>query len=70
MSFVKVGTPSALRFDAFPDQKFGQYMGKVSKVSTAALLRQEIPVALAGTEDYYRVWVLLDKSYVQAYDEK
>lgn len=43
---------------------------KVTKVSTSALLRQEISVALAGTEDYYRVWVSLDKPYVHAYGEK
>ena len=70
VGFVKVGTPTALRFDAFPYQKFGQYMGKVTKVSTSALLRQEIPVALTGTEDYYRIWVLLDRPYVQAYGER
>ena len=70
VGFVKVGTPTALRFDAFPYQKFGQYQGVVTKVSTSALLRQEIPIALTGTEDYYRVWVLLDKPYVQAYGEK
>lgn len=29
-----------------------------------------MPVALAGTEDYYRVWVSLDKPYVHAYGEK
>jgi membrane fusion protein len=70
VGFVKVGTSIALRFDAFPYQKFCQYMGKVTKVSTSALLRQEIPVALTGTEDYCRVWVLLDKPYAQAYGEK
>jgi membrane fusion protein len=53
VGFVKVGTSIALRFDAFPYQKFGQYMGKVTKVSTSALLRQETPMALTGTEDYY-----------------
>lgn len=70
IGFVKVGTPTALRFDAFPYQKFGQYNGTVTKVSTSAILRQEIPIALTGTEDYYRVWVLLEKSYVHAYGEK
>ena len=70
IGFVKVGTQTALRFDAFPYQKFGQYRGTVTKVSTSALLRQEIPVSLAGNEDYYRVWALLDRPYVEAYGER
>lgn len=35
--FVREGDPVLLRFDAFPYQKFGQQVGKVSSVSAAAV---------------------------------
>jgi membrane fusion protein len=34
------------------------------------MIQSQLSSALTGTEDYYRVWVLLEKPYVQAYGEK
>lgn len=69
IGFVKPGTPVMARFDAFPYQKFGQYPGRVTKISAASIPRQEIPFAIAGNDDYFRVFVEMEKSHITAYGQ-
>lgn len=42
IGFVEEGQSLAIRYDAFPYQKFGIYSGKVSQVSKTLLLPSEL----------------------------
>jgi membrane fusion protein len=66
IGFVKVGTPVAVRYDAFPFQKFGQYRGHVSEVSRVALSPAELREISADREPLYRVTMALDEQTVLA----
>lgn len=66
VGFIAPGERVLLRYDAFPYQHFGQYLGKVVDVSRAALTDEEIkslPIA-AQKVTYYRVDVRPDNPYV------
>jgi len=68
VGFVEPGQSLAIRYDAFPYQKFGIYQGEVSQVSKTLLLPNELlnaPVQV--NEPVYRVTALLNKPNVQAY---
>jgi membrane fusion protein len=66
VGFIAPGERVLLRYDAFPYQHFGQYLGTVVDVSRAALTDEEIkslPIA-AQKVTYYRVDVRPDDPYV------
>lgn len=68
VGFIEPGQSLAIRYDAFPYQKFGIYQGKVSQVSKTLLLPNELLNApMQVNEPVYRVTALLDKPNVQAY---
>jgi membrane fusion protein len=48
--FIKVGSPTLLRVDAFPYQKYGQFEGVVESVSSAALDAAELQTMGARTD--------------------
>lgn len=67
--FLAVGKQVALRYQAFPYQKFGQQYGHVIDVSRSALSPAEVS-AITGQqtqEPMYRVMVALDRQEVMAY---
>jgi membrane fusion protein len=68
IGFISAGQPLAIRYDAFPYQKFGIYHGTVTQVSRTLLLPNELlnsPVEVH--EPMYRVSAQLAQSSVQAY---
>ena len=68
VGFIESGQSLAIRYDAFPYQKFGIYQGKVSQLSKTLLLPNELLNApTLVNEPVYRVTALLDKPNVQAY---
>lgn len=72
IGFIREGVSVLLRYTAFPYQKFGQYGGKVTKVSRVTLRQNEADIdALAAqpkqTPALYRITVLPDQPHVMAY---
>ncbi|WP_439271205.1 HlyD family efflux transporter periplasmic adaptor subunit [Pseudochrobactrum sp. HB0163] len=72
IGFIREGVSVLLRYTAFPYQKFGQYGGKVTKVSRVTLRQNEADIdALAAqpkqTPALYRITVMPDQPHVMAY---
>jgi membrane fusion protein len=68
IGFIEAGQTLAIRYDAFPYQKFGIYQGTVAQVSKTLLLPNEVlntPIAIQ--EPVYRVTANLTRADVQAY---
>lgn len=68
IGFIEPGQRVAIRYQAFPYQRFGLYPGHVASVSETILSPQEVitTVPLAG-EPVYRVRVALERHQVSAY---
>jgi membrane fusion protein len=72
VGFLRPGLQVALRYQAFPYQKFGVSLGSVERVTHSALTPSEITVLTgerAPEEALYRVDVALPKQVVSAYGE-
>lgn len=72
VGFVRAHQTVALRYQAFPYQKFGHQIGEVAEVSRSPLQASEmaalsLPTAGAGIEPLYRITVALDRQSVAAY---
>jgi len=59
IGFIKQGQVVRLRYDAFPDSRFGHAQGKIASVSL-------MPTA----DGSYRARVALERDYVQAFGER
>jgi membrane fusion protein len=70
IGFVQPGQEVVLRYDAFPFQRFGQYRGKVERVSRTVWSSGEKVGQLVVKEPVYRVDVKLDAQYVAVGDQK
>ncbi len=70
IGFVAPGQEVVLRYDAFPFQRFGQYRGKVERVSRTVWSPGERVGQLVVREPVYRVDVKLDSQVVIAGDQK
>ncbi|MDO6695730.1 HlyD family efflux transporter periplasmic adaptor subunit [Aliiglaciecola sp. 3_MG-2023] len=71
IGFVQQGQPIQIRYDAFPYQKFGLYLGKITSVSDAVILPNEVhnaPVSIQ--EPVYLVHATLDSQFVSAYGKQ
>jgi membrane fusion protein len=70
VGFIEAGQFLAIRYDAFPYQKFGIYEGRISHVSKTLLLPSELLNSPAQVnEPVYRVTATLNSANVQAYDK-
>lgn len=67
IGFVAVGQRVNVRYDAFPYQRFGQAVGKVSAISSTVLRPEEVASAVRLDEPAYRVLVTLNSNGVSAY---
>jgi membrane fusion protein len=73
VGFIKPGMKVFLRYQAYPYQKFGQYMAHVRDIADTSLDPKELAlpgIALpinAATEPLYRIRLKLEKQTVQAY---
>lgn len=70
IGFVQPGQEVVMRFDAFPFQRFGQYRGKVERVSRTVWTPGEKVGPLVVREPVYRVDVMLDSQFVMAGGQK
>jgi membrane fusion protein len=70
IGFVQPGQAVVLRYDAFPFQRFGQYGGKVERVSETVWSPGEKLGPMTVREPVYRVDVRLDSQYVATGDQK
>jgi membrane fusion protein len=65
--FLASGQPVALRYQAFPFQRFGSSRGVVKEISRTLLAPGETALPVALNEPAYRVTVALDQQTVRAY---
>jgi membrane fusion protein len=76
IGFLRPGQRVLIRYEAYPYQKFGQYVGAVDHVSRSAVSPGELPPQLAGltslygaNEPVYRITVSLARQTVTAYGQ-
>lgn len=67
--FIKPGQPVALRYQAFPYQRFGHYQGEVVKVGRSVIQPNESSLPIPLNEPVYRVTVRLPSQQVMAYGQ-
>ena len=65
--FIRSGQPVALRYQAFPYQRFGHYQGRILRVGRSVIQPNESPLPVALQEPVYRVTVELPSQQVRAY---
>lgn len=69
-AFIKPGQEVRLLYDAFPYQRFGSGMGRVTQVSQSALQSADAPMPLRLAESVYVVRVALTDPSVTAFGER
>jgi membrane fusion protein len=57
--FVKPGQRVRIAYDAFPEQKFGMFEGRIDRVSDFVLLPDEIPQTFSIREATYKVQIAI-----------
>jgi membrane fusion protein len=67
--FIKTGQQVALRYQAFPYQRFGHYLGEVVAVGRTVIQSNEAALPLTVQEPVYRVTVRLPSQQVRAYGQ-
>ncbi|TAK99721.1 MAG: HlyD family efflux transporter periplasmic adaptor subunit [Aquabacterium sp.] len=67
--FVKLNQTVALRYQAFPYQRFGHHVGTVSEVGKTVIQPNEASLPVSITEPVYRVTVSLPSQAVLAYGQ-
>jgi membrane fusion protein len=70
IGFVQPGQAVVLRYDAFPFQRFGQYRGKVERVSETVWSPGEKVGPMTVREPAYRVDVRLDSQFIATGGQK
>ena len=69
--FIQPGQRVALRFDAFPYQKFGVQYGSIRDISRTPMdLLSVSPITWKENEGHYRIIVEPEKTFIQAYGKK
>jgi membrane fusion protein len=69
VGFLQAGQSVALRYQAFPYQRFGHHVGQVLQVGRTVLQANESSLPLPIGEPVYRVTVRLPSQQVQAYGQ-
>jgi membrane fusion protein len=69
IGFLQPGGVVALRYQAFPYQKFGQHRGHVKSISRTTFSPGELQLVGDAKEQFYRVLVALDQQRVIAYGQ-
>jgi membrane fusion protein len=72
--FIQPGQRVALRFAAFPYQKFGVQYGTIREISRTTLTPSDLlsvsPVTWKENEGHYRVIVEPEKTFILAYGKR
>lgn len=67
IGFVEPGQRVALRYEAFPYQRYGSAHGQIKEIARTLIIPGEVNLPIALREPAYRVTVRLDAQYVEAY---
>lgn len=67
--FIRVGQTVALRYQAFPYQRFGHYQGRIVHVGRTVIQPNESNLPITLAEPVYRVTVALPSQQVRAYGQ-
>jgi membrane fusion protein len=67
--FIKTSQQVALRYQAFPYQRFGHHLGEVVEVGRTVIQPNESNLPISVQEPMYRVTVRLPQQHVQAYGQ-
>lgn len=67
IGFLAPNQTVAVRYEAFPYQRFGSYVGHITEVSRTLILPNEAALPLPLAAPAYRVTVALDSQQVKAY---
>ncbi|WP_057830327.1 HlyD family secretion protein [Colwellia sp. TT2012] len=65
--FVRTGQKTRIRYQAFPYQRFGIYLGEIVEVSQSVILPNETILPVIFQEPVYQVVVKLDEQGAKAY---
>jgi membrane fusion protein len=69
IGFLERDQTVALRYHAFPYQRFGSYHARISEISRTLIMPNEAALPIALKEPAYRVTVTLDSQVVKAYGQ-
>lgn len=69
VGFIRVGQTVALRYQAFPYQRFGHHAGRIVELSRSVIQAQDASLPLPVQEPVYRVTVELPAQAVRAYGQ-
>jgi membrane fusion protein len=67
--FIRPAQTVALRYQAFPYQRFGHYLGEVRQVGRTIIQPNETSIPVQVQEPVYRVTVRLPRQHVAAYGQ-
>ncbi len=70
IGFIATEQQVAVRYQAFPHQRFGSYHGRITEVSKTLIAPNEAQLPIAAGEAVYRVTVTLDAQSVRAYNRE
>lgn len=70
VGFVEPGKETRLLYDAFPYQRFGSFLGKVSSISRIAVDPRETEIPFPFEEPVYRIRVSLDEQTVDVFGKR
>ena len=70
IGFIAAHQEVAVRYQAFPYQRFGSHHGRITEISRTLITGQDTQLPIAPQEPVYRVTVVLDAQSVQAYNQK
>lgn len=67
VGFVEPGQTVAVRYQAFPYQRFGSYQGQIVEIAKTLITPKDADLPVTLQEPVYRVTVDIDKQMVQAF---
>jgi membrane fusion protein len=70
IGFLQSGGRVALRYQAFPYQKFGQYSGTIMSIARTTFSPSDLQLVGDAKEQFYRVLVSLEEQQVLAYGKR
>ncbi len=67
MGFIAPGQTVAIRYQAFPYQRFGSAKGRITEIARTLIAPNEVALSVPLQEPVYRVTVALEAQTVKAY---
>src|SRR3569623_1704156 len=70
IGFIEPGQRVALRYEAFPYQRYGSARGRIKEIARTLITPGEVNLPVALREPVYRVTVSLDAQHIDAYRQR